>query len=117
LLRDLWKVLRQNGVGKAVEVRDESGRLHAGLIYQMSGDKIQHLFSAIDPEVRNQGGMSLAIWHTIETAGEDIRTIDFEGSMIEPVEKFFRGFGPFPVSYLQIRKNSFPKPLRWLLGD
>jgi len=113
LLRRLWEAMKKNGVGRAIEVRDESGRLHAGLIYQFSGRKFQHLFSAIAPEVRSQGGMSLAIWHSIENAGENIDLIDFEGSMMEPVEKFFRGFGPHPISYLQVRKNSFPKAIQW----
>lgn len=117
LLGQLWEALRANGVGHAIEVRDGDGRLHAGLIQQKSGEKNQHLFSAIDPEVRNMGGMSLAIWHSLETAGEDIRTIDFEGSMLEPVEKFFRGFGPRPVSYLQVRKNSLPKVVRLVTSD
>lgn len=113
LLARLWEAMKKNGVGRAIEIRDKNGRLHAGLIYQYSGKKLQHLFSAIDPEVRNQGGMSLAIWHTIEQAGKEVQTIDFEGSMLEPVEKFFRGFGPRPVSYLQLRKNDFPKIIRW----
>ena len=114
MLERLWKVLKKQNVGKAVEVRDENGRLHAGLIYMECGVKNIHLFSAIDPEVKNLGGMSLAIWHSIEQAGPEIEVHDFEGSMIEPVEKFFRGFGARPVPYLQIKKNSFPKPVQWL---
>ena len=108
ILQKLWDALRANGAGHAIEVRDGEGRLHAGLIYQKSGDKLQHLFSAIDPEVRSLGGMSLAIWHSIEQAGEDVRVIDFEGSMMEAVEKFFRGFGSYPVLYLQVKRNVFP---------
>ncbi len=115
ILKKLWLALKEQEVGRAVEVKDENGRLHGGLIYHVSGEKQVHLFSAIDPAVRNLGGMSLAIWHSIELAGEEISLHDFEGSMLEPVEKFFRGFNTFPVSYLQISKNSFPKPLRWIL--
>lgn len=114
MLTRLWKVLNEQGAGSAVEVRDKAGKLHAGLIYMRSGVKNIHIFSAIDPELKNMGGMSLAIWHTIEQAGPEILVHDFEGSMLEPVEKFFRGFGTRPVPYLQIRKNSFPKPVRWL---
>lgn len=115
LLNKLWTALRQQGKGTALEVRDTAGRLHAGLIYQEFQHKIIHLFSAYDAELGNQGGMSLAIWKSIETAGPEIGIIDFEGSMLEPVENFFRGFGTRPVPYLQIKKNTFPKPVRWLL--
>ena len=114
LLEALWSVLKEHKVGKAIEVRDADGRLHAGLIYQISGQKQVHLFSAKDPSVSNLGGMSLAIWQSIQSAGEEIVVHDFEGSMLEPVEHFFRGFGTRPVPYLQISKNDFPKPIRWL---
>lgn len=114
LLGRLWEVLEKQKVGRAIEVRDGDGRLHAGLIYQISGQKQIHLFSAKDPSVSNLGGMSLAIWQSIQSAGEEIIVHDFEGSMLEPVEHFFRGFGTRPVPYLQISKNDFPKPIRWL---
>ena len=114
LLGRLWKVLKKQKTGKAIEVRDSEGRLHAGLIYQVSGSKQVHLFSAKDPEVSSMGGMSLAIWQSIQSAEKEIEVHDFEGSMLEPVEHFFRGFGTRPVPYLQISKNDFPKPIRWL---
>lgn len=115
LLKKLWTALRQQKKGIALEVRDATGRLHAGLIYQQFQHKIIHLFSAFDVELGNQGGMSLAIWKSIETAGLEVKIIDFEGSMLEPVENFFRGFGTRPVPYLEIKKNSLPKPVRWLM--
>ncbi len=117
LLNQLWEAMKRQGVGRAMEVRDEKDRLHAGLVYQISGSKQIHLFSAKDPAVSNLGGMSLAIWHSIQEAGEEIAVHDFEGSMLEPVEHFFRGFGTHPVPYLQITKNTFPKPIRWLVDS
>lgn len=116
LLKKLWDALRQQKTGTALEVRDAEGRLHAGLVYQRFGHKLIHLFSAFDAGLGNQGGMSLAIWRSIEAAGPEVQVIDFEGSMLEPVENFFRGFGTRPVPYLQIKKNTFPKPFRWLMG-
>lgn len=115
LLKKLWDALRQQKTGTALEVRDVSGKLHAGLVYQQFQHKTIHLFSAFDAELGSQGGMSLAIWKSIEVAGPEVKLIDFEGSMLEPVENFFRGFGTRPVPYLQIKKNTFPKPVRWLI--
>lgn len=115
LLKKLWTALRQQKKGTALEVRDADGRLHAGLVYQQFQHKILHLFSAFDAELGNQGGMSLAIWKSIEAAGPEVKIIDFEGSMLEPVENFFRGFGTRPVPYLEIKKNNLPKPVRWLM--
>jgi hypothetical protein len=114
-LKRLWVALEEHQIGSTLEIRDTTGRLHAGLIYFQQGGKLFHLFSASDPELNHFGGMSLALWHSIEQAGEAIKVIDFEGSMIEPVEHFFRGFGGRPVAYLQIKKNKFPKPFQWLI--
>lgn len=114
LLKRLWTALRQQKIGTALEVRDGQGRLHAALIYQQFQDQRIHLFSAFDADLGSLGGMSLAIWHSIETAGPEVKVIDFEGSMLEPVENFFRNFGTRPVPYLQIKKNAFPKPIQWL---
>lgn len=38
----------------------------------------------------------------------DVHLFDFEGSMLEPVEGFFRGFNPVPVIYFNIRKEKWP---------
>ncbi len=116
LLKKLWAALRQQQTGVALEVRDTDGQLHAGLIYVQFQNKIILLFTSLDTAFGQQGGMPLAIWRVIESAGQEVQVIDFEGSMLEPVEHFFRGFGTRPVPYLQIQKNTFPKPVRWLLG-
>lgn len=116
LLKKLWAVLLQQKVGTALEVRGLDGQLHAGLIYMQFQHKIILLFTSFDTKFGQQGGMPMAIWRVIESAGPEVQVIDFEGSMLEPVEHFFRGFGTRPVPYLQIKKNTFPKPVRWLLG-
>jgi len=115
LLKKLWDALRQQKIGTALEVRDAGGLLHAGLVYLQFQHKIIYLFTAMDSKFGQQGGMPLAIWRSIESAGPSVRFIDFEGSMLEPVEHFFRGFGTRPVPYLQVKKNTFPKPVRWLM--
>ena len=37
--------------------------------------------------------MSLLMWKSIELASEKVDLFDFEGTMKESVERFFRGFG------------------------
>lgn len=116
LLKKLWAALRQQKIGVALEVRDTDRQLHAGLIYVQFQHKIILLFTSLNIKFGQQGGMPLAIWRVIESAGQEVQVIDFEGSMLEPLEHFFRGFGTRPVPYLQIQKNTFPKPVRWLIG-
>jgi hypothetical protein len=59
-----------------------------------------------NPELRSSGATSLCLWEAIRFASKVCSRFDFEGSMIEPVERFFRGFGARQVPYFQINKKS-----------
>jgi hypothetical protein len=56
----------------------------------------------------------ILLWKAIEMAIESgAKRFDFEGSMIEGVERFYRKFGGKPVPYLNIQKNHIPL-LKWI---
>ena len=58
-----------------------------------------------DPELRNSGAQTLAIWESIKFASTVCRSYDFLGSMIEPIEKFVHDFGAVQKPYFEISKN------------
>jgi|GEM_PF-2828895 hypothetical protein len=60
------------------------------------------------------GAMNLLLWEAIKQHCGPGRIFDFEGSMMEPIEAFFRGFGAQPNPYLFVRKNRLPILLRWI---
>jgi len=43
--------------------------------------------------------MTIIIAESVRLFGPKYQYLDFDGSMIEPIERFFRGFGAFPVRY------------------
>lgn len=56
----------------------------------------------------------ILLWKAIQIALESGATrFDFEGSMIEGVERFYRKFGGKPIPYLNIQKNTIPL-LKWI---
>jgi hypothetical protein len=59
-----------------------------------------------DPHLRTSGAGSLVLWEAIKFAATVSEQFDFEGSMIEPVERFFRAFGGTPTPYFSIQKLS-----------
>jgi hypothetical protein len=60
-----------------------------------------------DPELRNSSAGSLCMWAAIENAATVAANFDFEGSMIEPIEHFFRSFGAVQQPYHRVsRANS-----------
>lgn len=107
----LWKTLYPKNLIKAVEVLDEAGKFYSGIIYLIHRNKYIYLFGTVEEKFKDLGATSLGIWHIIKNSEAGIETHDFQGSMLESIEKFYRGFGASPVSYIQIYKNNLPMPL------
>lgn len=112
VLYKLWEVLKPKNLINAVAVVNENGETYAGIIYLKYGDKYIYLFGAANKTYKHLGGMSLIIWHIIQHSASSIKYHDFQGSMIESIEKFYRGFDTYPQPYYQIYKNSLAFPLK-----
>ena len=81
---------------------DDQQRAHAGVLIVWDEHSAYYLMGGGDPELRNSGATSLCMWEAIKFASTVTKKFDFEGSMIEPVERFFRGFGAVQKPYFSI---------------
>ena len=60
-------------------------------------------------EDRHHGAGAMAVYEAIRRAQElGLQTFDFEGSVIPPIERFFRGFGGRLTHYFTINKAWWP---------
>ena len=84
---------------------DEQGRCHAGVYIVWDQNSAYYLMGGGDPELRNSGATSLCMWEAIKFARQVTKRFDFEGSMIEPVERFFRAFGAQQTPYFTVSKT------------
>lgn len=84
---------------------DSEGRRHAGVYLVWDQNSAYYLMGGGDPELRNSGATSLCMWEAIKFASTVTNRFDFEGSMLEPVERFVRGFGAKQVPYFSISKT------------
>lgn len=84
---------------------DEQGRHHAGVYIVWDQDSAYYLMGGGNPELRNSGATSLCMWEAIQFAASVTQRFDFEGSMLEPVERFFRAFGATQTPYFSIEKT------------
>jgi len=82
------------------------GKLHAGAYIVRSGNTAYYLLGGGDPELRNSGATSLVLWEAIIRQPETVGVFDFEGSMIEPIERFFRGFGAVQMPYFRVSRSN-----------
>lgn len=81
---------------------DPQGHVHAGAYVVRHSDTAYYLMGGGDPALRKSGATSLVMWEAIRNQPESVDIFDFEGSMIEPIERFFRAFGAKQVPYLRV---------------
>lgn len=63
---------------------------------------VYYLMGGIDPDAKDMGGMDMVQHYSILFALQSGKVFDFEGSMIDSIEKYFRSFGAIQVPYLQV---------------
>jgi Acetyltransferase (GNAT) domain len=85
---------------------DDDGRVHAAVYIVWDEQSAYYLMGGGDPALRTSGAMSLALWEAIKFSHQVSRRFDFEGSMIEPIERFFRAFGACQVPYFHVSRCS-----------
>jgi hypothetical protein len=107
-------VLRLDNVCRARECRkilcavDAQERVHAAVYLVWDNRSVYYIMGGGDSSLRQSKANSLLIWEAIKFALSSGKRFDFEGSMIEPIEKFFRSFGAQQRPYFSISKNKFP---------
>lgn len=103
-LRRLDAVLMEKGARRLLCAVDSDGRIHAASYFVFDDKCCYYLVGGGDPELRTSGASSLLMWEGIKFASKVSRAFDFEGSMIEPIERFFRAFGGVPTPYWRVTK-------------
>ena len=104
MLRRMDAACAENGARKILIATGSDGRPHAAVYLVTDSRAVYYLLSGSDAELRNSGAISLVLWEGIRWASEQGKQFDFEGSMVEPIERSFRSFGGRQVPYFSIEK-------------
>jgi hypothetical protein len=104
-IKNLDTACQKNNARKIFIAEDEKGRFHAGVYLVWDENSAYYLMGGADPLLRKSGATSLCIWEAIQFAATVTKRFDFEGSMLEPVERFIRSFGPTQTPYFAITKS------------
>ncbi len=87
-------------------------KLCAGLFLIKSHQRVVLIFTANNPVARNTGAMHLLIDSIIKKYAGQALTLDFEGSEIEGLARFYASFGSTETHYPAIRYNRLPVPVK-----
>ena len=107
-----WSVKYDSG--RIYGACDSDGNLCAAVFFAFSHNYSYMLVSASDNIGKEASAMFLLINNFIyEFSGKNL-TLDFEGSNIPGIARFFAGFGATPVYYHKYKLNRLPKILKRL---
>jgi Acetyltransferase (GNAT) domain len=104
VVRRLDGACATRGARRILSAVDARGRTHAVLYVVWDDRTLYALINARDPELQAVGANTLLYWEAIRHAAEVSTVFDFEGSMIEPIEHFVRGFGGRQTPYFCVSK-------------
>lgn len=102
LIRRLDAACAQRGSRRILGAVDAQGRPHAALYVVWDDRTCYALINGRDPDLQTHGANTLLYWEAIKLASEVSQVFDFEGSMLEPIEHYFRGFGGRQTPYFSI---------------
>jgi hypothetical protein len=113
-LKELIDHFTKNTFGEIYGVKNENGKYCAGGFFLRDSPIIINLFPISNDEGRKNGAMFLLIDFIIKRhAGSDCK-LDFEGSEIEGIARFYKGFGGKEKLFPQLKINRLPKALKWV---
>ncbi len=104
LVRKIDRACVKRQCRKIFFAEDLKGLTHAAVYIVWGGGTAYYLMGGGDPELRHSGATSLLLWEALRFSASVAKVFDFEGSMMEPVERFFRAFGATPTPYHSLRK-------------
>lgn len=98
----------EHGVGELYGAYNAHNELCAGALFLKSNGKVIYLLASSSQEGREQRAMFRLVDHYIQQHSELNLVLDFEGSTIESVARFYAGFGAIPCEYNHIIINRLP---------
>ena len=98
------EVLSQKGQCNSFSARNKEGEAIAAVYIVWDEKRSYQLLAGYNPVKVHSGASAMAIWKAIQFTKEELglNHYDFEGSMIQPVEKFFRKFGGKLTPYYSV---------------
>lgn len=107
-LHRLISALKHHQAGTLAGVRDAHGTLQAAALFAYSHQKWYYLVPASTSEGKEARAQFFLIDQFIRKEAGKALTLDFEGSEIPGVARFYSGFGAQPCTYCFIRINRLP---------
>jgi hypothetical protein len=101
-----------NQSGELLGAWDSEDNLIASVFFVRSNQTVIYLAASSNQSGTEKSAMFLLIDTFISQNAEKDLILDFEGSNIQGVARFYAGFGAIPKTYYSVHQNRLPKLLR-----
>ena len=99
---------RHHNAGQIYTVQNSMGETLAANFYLFHPKRMIHLCAAANEEGKEKGAAAFLLDNLVQINAEKKLLLDFEGSDIESVARFYRSFGAEERAYFEIKWNDLP---------
>jgi lipid II:glycine glycyltransferase (peptidoglycan interpeptide bridge formation enzyme) len=101
------------GSGMIYGAYNQHNTLCAAAFFLFSGQRVTYLNAVSNDEGKDINAMHKIVDQFIQEHSGKALTLDFEGSVIPGIARFYKGFGAETEQYYCLKSNRLPVPLRW----
>jgi len=95
-------------------VFDRNNDLCSAGFFMESSNCFVFLKSGVTNQGKSLGAMHLLFDSFIKEHAKSQKMLDFGGSSVDSVARFYKNFGAKDFVYLQVKKNSLPRIVKWI---
>lgn len=112
-LGKLMDVCVQKGMSESWAVYNKEKELLAAAFFMMEDHRFTYLKSGLTEKGKSLGAMHLLMDALIQKFSKTAMVLDFGGSSVESVARFYKSFGGKDYVYLQVKKDNLPGLIKW----
>lgn len=101
------------GKGVIMTAEDNSKQLQAAIFFMFNGSDLVNLMNVTTQQGKENGAMAFLLDAVVQRESNKRKFIDFEGSSVEGIARFYKGFGAQNVPYYKYVQNRLPWWLKW----
>ncbi len=113
-LKNIMNACDKNTATYCWAVTDEKKEVLAGAYFMESNNRITYLKGFSTQDGKKKGAMHFLFDAFIQSQSNRNKILDFGGSSVASVARFYKNFGAADCLYLHIHSNRLPKFIKWL---